>query len=591
MSNAFVILHGRLDAAAAVDFERWLPARPDASTTWRAPGGPTLLRAWSCAPELSRGGWWATREDEAVVYDGWFTEASGASVSESVAAGLLDTLQRATLADLVAGRGVEVMDGNFCAAHLLASGDVEVAQDIIGAAHVYYGERDGLIAISNRSVLVALALYGGQLPAPSHASLAWMLTNLGAPFREVSLWEGITCLPMESRLSLRGGVLTQHDEPQDQHAARASWDQHFEDLCRRVGQIARLPDAPCRLALTGGKDSRLVLAGLIGARALDRIDHAYLRARPEHPDVKVARQLAEQYGLRFELLPPAEAPDEPFLERLDRHLFLTEGLVNPWDMKADLERAPWLMLHGNFGESLRGKLKPYFAFGWPVVWAKYTHPKFLNPFGMLRPHLVAQCRARYTEWMRLQRAHHISALQVNERLHREVRMHRWAGETLLADSLVHMSANPIMGLALYRHYLSLPPHERKGERAHFELIRRADDALWRLPFANDQWKRWITRARPEPTTGDTHSIGPQLQIWRRDGPALREWLLSPGCPELHELLDPQAVATFCRALDPQTPRPFDLKNFYILTGLRRLLERGLTPSAARLPCSPGRAEG
>ena len=573
MSDSFLLLHGRLDGVEEVDFERWLPTQVDDSMAWRAPGGSTLLRAWSCAAALSRGGWWATTAREAVAYDGWFTESEGVPLSESVAEGLLSTLQHASLPQLVDGQ----LDGCFSAVHVREDGDADVVQDVLGAAHVYYGERDGLIAVSNRSVLVALALYRGQLPAPSHASLGWLLTNLGAPFRGVSLWDEITCLPLEARLSLRAGVLTQHDEPQDAHAQRRSWDEHYEALCRRAAQIKRLPDASCRMGLTGGKDSRLVLAGLIGAGALERVDHAYLRALPEHPDVKVARQLAERYGLRFELLAPPSLSDEPLLERLDRHLFLTEGLVNAWDLKAERSREPQINLHGNFGEVFRGKLKPYFALGWPVVWAKYTHAKFLNPFGLLKPHLVAQYRGRYVEWMRQQRAHRISALQVNERLHREVRMHRWVGDTMQADSLICLGANIIPGRALYQHYLSLPPHERKGERVHFELTRRADDWLWRQPFANDQWKPWITRERPDPIPGSAYALSSQLQIWRREGAALRDWMLSPGCPALHELLEPQAVQRFVSGLDLQDPPNLHLKTMFILMGIRRLLERGITP--------------
>jgi hypothetical protein len=64
--------------------------------------------------------------------------------------------------------------------------------------------------------------------------------------------------------------------------------------------VRRLPNVPFRFSLTGGRDSRLILAALVAAKCFDKLRGCYLIAAPDHPDVIVGRMLAEHYGIPFE---------------------------------------------------------------------------------------------------------------------------------------------------------------------------------------------------------------------------------------------------------------------------------------------------
>ncbi len=324
MSCAFLFISApSLDAteldALATASARWLPFVPSHQTRHDAPAGASL-HTWTALPEGARGAWDARRGDLAVCYSGWFVEDPSVPLEDSVASGLLDRVTSDSVGDFV-----QHADGNFSvlAADLGDRPRAAASTDFIGAEHLYYGERDGVAVISNRSMLVACALHGGELPDPRPEYFRWMLNSIACPFGAETPWPHVSILDLYSVVRAEAGRVRLEPRPEATDGADASWDELYDELCARVGQMARLPDVPFQAALTGGKDSRVILAALLSSGVASSLERFYIATVEGHPDAVVAQNLAAHYGLKFERVTRAH-PGVEWRDHLQCHNVLSE---------------------------------------------------------------------------------------------------------------------------------------------------------------------------------------------------------------------------------------------------------------------------
>jgi asparagine synthetase B (glutamine-hydrolysing) len=117
----------------------------------------------------------------------------------------------------------------------------------------------------------------------------------------------------------------------------------------------RPPDGqPVELSLTGGKDSRLVVASLVAARVPVRAKTYGFAA---HPDVIVARQLAARLGIEHIVREPA-TPEARIdvATRLRATVLVADGMLSAFENvgRPDHTPSPVVTVGGHGGELLRG---------------------------------------------------------------------------------------------------------------------------------------------------------------------------------------------------------------------------------------------
>jgi hypothetical protein len=103
--------------------------------------------------------------------------------------------------------------------------------------------------------------------------------------------------------------------------------------------------------LTGGKDSRLVLAAALRAGIADQFVYETV-GPPELADVQIAAELCEAFGLRHEVRFLDLVQEEPFGRRFDCFVATTACMVNGWDL-ATYAPSPEVRITGLGGELLR----------------------------------------------------------------------------------------------------------------------------------------------------------------------------------------------------------------------------------------------
>ena len=577
MGCAFLALRASDDgfdlSALAQVAGRYSPVVAEQHDSWLSGDGRTRLDAWAVHGEAARGAFFAGGADSALAYSGWIQEVESWPLDRSVAANVLQASQ---------SLGFEALFDERCGEYAVlragADGDLRGASDFLGGQHLYYGERGGLIAVSNRAFMVAAALDGTRLPAIDPLRLSWLMSGVRAMFGGDTLFKDVRLLSGEELLVVdRGGLRLALRSPERERATATDWDAHFAELGDRMRQIQRLPGVRFRQTLTGGKDSRLLFAALVASGAIEALDDCFIEAEPGHPDADLALHLAGHYGVEVEVFKAARA-DHPIFDLLELHNFQSEAAFHAYDTKGSSVRPRQGVINGHYGEIYKSHLQLRFLAGWPVVRASYGSRRFVDKWGLLTDRAAAHVRGHLLDAAERWQAEGTPLSDVHDRWHRECRMHRWLGQALQHDAIGELSFNPLPSPHLLRRYKRLPPHERKLHRVHFELIRRADDWLWRQPFANDRWAPHLPlgHGRPEPPLKrQFFDILPQFRQWQQGQAEMAHFLLDPQDDGFFDIVDRRALEErLAQARAKPTLRP--VEQMLGCAGMRAALQ-GITP--------------
>lgn len=188
---------------------------------------------------------------------------------------------------------------------------------------------------------LATCAYAGPVEIDEAAAIEYVL--LGASHSDATVARGVTTLPLASTLDLDSGRLRKRlpagfweegETPASPDAAVAQLREHLLAVFREAGAAT---GGKVRAALSGGFDSRLILAGLLAAGARPEL---FVYGAADSPDVKIAQAVAASVDLPIEVIDKRDIErglPEPDLERLVQNALFFDGLPNDgiWDRGAD----------------------------------------------------------------------------------------------------------------------------------------------------------------------------------------------------------------------------------------------------------------
>jgi len=233
--------------------------------------------------------------------------------------------------------------------------EVVMLTDIIGSCHCFRRSLEEGVVLSGSSLLLA-SLRNGELD--SVACQEFLAT--GIIYEDRTFYEGIQKLPAASVVRIRGGAETRAEIYWDAsklnleslHGPEAV-DALWEKTTRAAKRVESLYSDPI-CDLTGGYDSRILVAGFVGAGV--RCATAVSGPADSH-DVVISRGLAQMLGLPNLHNPPLE---QISFEQLQGSLPLTDGECNLVEYAAIRENHRKLSqqfdisINGSFGEVARG---------------------------------------------------------------------------------------------------------------------------------------------------------------------------------------------------------------------------------------------
>ena len=395
------------------------------------------------------------------------------------------------------------LSGTFAAVHMRSRGAGYVFADPFSIGNVYLVERPSYAVFSSRAAIAAwLAAPKGHTPRRDPVGIGW-LGFAGVILDDVTGFEGVRLLRQCARIELdesgnhvvRSAVHPAHWYPElvapEEAAAIAR-----QDLEAEVGAISEMTVGPILADLTGGKDSRMILAAMLSAGVADRYRFS-TAGPPDLPDVRIADQLVGMFGLtraRPLPLPTTEAERWRVCEREDdlgvdrRFVFGTSGMCTLWSAERINVPSVEVKLNGVGGEPwytnypASGKLARLDQFhGWLYAGQKIGHAGLV----------AAEARAHYESVIadmaeQLCEGSRTPQDAVNK-YYLRVRMRRWFGTLLEVDRRNRVL--PLFSAPAIAAAFGLGSHWRHAQFLPYSVMAATDPRLVTTPFAADVWPK------------------------------------------------------------------------------------------------------
>jgi hypothetical protein len=477
--------------------------------------------------------------------------------------------------------GLRPFDGSFAFATGGGGAAFAAVVDRVGSAHVYEAEVDGCRVVSG-SALVLAAIAGASL---DDDAVFEAIAN-GSVYGRRSLYRGVSKIPAATlvRYGAAGrsettwfdlgsvGFHRARDSGGDEALAAA--------LVDAVGATTRDPSGACVLDLTGGYDSRAILAAALKAGGSFR---TVVNGPADDPDVVAAERIAATFGLRHATQRPGvEIPSRTFAS-VRAAVAATDGEFDALDYAtvAAIHRrtAPHgeLSVNGSSGELCRGYWWKETSDlrspnGYDVraaALARFTYDGTGEALLSKAARARASARERFEATIRATladaRLKDAPAAMQADAIYLLMRMQRWGGRIASATETVRPTATPFQFLSPLRAALATDPNLRRGGEMAPRVIERLNPKLAALPLAEGYpalpfrlgtaakfWPKLPTLATKAARRlrrrffGGFESDGPSVvqDVW--SWPEAKA-VLGDGAMETAGFFDPEALAAFLAA--------------------------------------------
>ncbi|MDP9845868.1 asparagine synthase-related protein [Streptosporangium lutulentum] len=545
-----------------------VPADTVTSAVWRGPD--VVLLAWS-------------NEGDAHRDPGLLIEANGHAVG--VNGYLADPADGARL---LAGEHADTLGGCF-AVFRAGAGELSAMTTVTRACPVFYAENDEVHVVGSRALQVRLATRGGvRWNAPGLQSMI----RQGYFLSDETPFDGVSALPPSSELLVRDGSRVIRTEalpraeavPEGARLKRAGVETLASALLAAVEPVRNATE-PVNLALTGGRDSRLMAALLHAARIPFR---ATTNGLDDHPDVIIARRIARSLRIEHTVIAPKRTErkdailvDHPLVRTLET-LRTCEGMTSAYEsIVGYLPYSPKPTMNGQSGEILRGGFLYSQGNLAPKALARRVDAFFLKDGALFTDEADAHARELAAPWQAMDHCEALDHLYVTHRVG------RWHASARAGSLRRGDPVQPFLDNRVVRVALGLDPLWRHSEEVVHDLIGVLAPKLRGLPLEGSPWRfrkdvpptfaqRLRMRVRPVPEAAARKGGG---WNWRTSpGPVLSE-VLRDGIDldVLSGIVRPDAVKALLDV--PELKQPALAWNLYTVSAMLNGLHLGREPVA------------
>jgi hypothetical protein len=530
-----------MEAAA----RRGLPFRSDGAptATWSNADGRVLIAAWSNEPEQADRPLLTRHGDGGVV-----------GFSGSVR-GPLPLPSDVTTGDLDLGGVWSVFTAH--------SQGLVAATCASGAEVVYVAETPELVVVGNRALLVHLTANPSG-PVADLIGLAGVF-NSGYCVTGRTAFDGVRALSPRERFvcELSGAASTTI-------YGAGGTDASAQDVAQALlASVEPLQDSEhlVRLGLTGGRDSRLLVALLTSAGVSVDTQTSGL---PGDPDVVVAKEVASRLGVPHKVSRPRGAKvDEASVTvdvraRVREAVVLADGMLSAYDRVGRIDdryNARIAPFSGSGGEILRayfaGSLKDPHD---PQEVVRYMRTRLYASAKRMAPGMLQAYQVDTAPWMTAAVDRGPAAL---EDFYVRQRTGRWTGSARSSASIGSLAWRPYLDHRVVTLVRNVPLEDRLSERLIADILDVLAPSLSGIRYAGRRYKfdekppadpalrrTWEQRAPVQGTHGDQAGLN-----WRTDLPEVRRELadiVMDAPSEFWDLADRKQVSEFVARTEDRT---------------------------------------
>ncbi|TDD21705.1 hypothetical protein E1294_13865 [Nonomuraea diastatica] len=474
--------------------------------------------------------------------------------------------------------------GGCFSAWIARDGELTASTAVNRVCPVFYAETPDLHVVGSRALLVHLAAQPVDRIEHDVLALQTMIRQ-GFFLSDETPYKGVTALRPNARLDVQDGRRTIAETPLPEaapaptsaRAKRAAIGELAEALLATVTPLRDLSE-PVNLALTGGRDTRILAALLHAARVPFRVTTNGLDT---HPDVIIARQIAARLKVEHTVIAPQQTAQkdavlvEHPLSRTWETLRTCEGMTSAYEsIVSYLPYSGKPTMSGQSGETLRaGSLNLLQTDLGDKALLRRITTTFAKDEKMFTADANEHARELARPW--LARPNRLEAL---DHLYIWYKVGRWQASARAGSLRRGDPVRPFLDNRVVRAALSLDQGWRLSEGVIYDLILRFAPQLRDVPIEGKPWrfaegmtKRWFWSRLPAGHMPTARTDGGWS--WRTSpGPALTDILRRQVLGNL-DVLTPVVNADEVRALfaDPVVRKPAQAWHLYtvstLLTGL------------------------
>jgi asparagine synthetase B (glutamine-hydrolysing) len=463
---------------------------------WISPNRMVTLLGWSNEPEhqLLPPVFAGAAADRALGYCGYLADAADA----------LELLKRDSLA------GADTLGGVFSLFRASDDG-LQAATSTARVCPVYYATGPDVTVIGSRALLVHLvarAAEGKPAPDIDAASLV-PLVHHGFLTTDATPFTGVMALPAASVIDARPAA-TPAISTATLPAAEGAIGQVSELTSALALAVAPLgkSDLPARLALSGGRDSRLLAAAL---HAGGIPFNAYTHGFDDAPDMILGRQIADLLGIPHDARVTVPEPVKRTvtvphpLSRATQVIRMCEGMTTGYESVggyAPFDAVP--ATSGSGGETLRGGFLYDQQDVSPEGLRRRVNTIFHVADWLLTQDAKDGFKGAAAPWSEMDG---FSALDL---IYLHYRTGRWIVGSHTATLMNGLYFHPFFDNRVVRAALRLPPRWRHTEEPFYQAIAALAPPLAALPTEGKRWR--FEAKRPARLT--------DWRDWRRRAPVV-----------------------------------------------------------------------
>ncbi|MGA5765766.1 asparagine synthase-related protein [Nonomuraea bangladeshensis] len=484
-------------------------------------------------------------------------------------------------------------------------GELGASTAINRVCPVFHAETPDLYLIGSRALLVHLMAQPGDRVEHDVLALQTMVRQ-GFFLSDETPYKGVSALRPSTRVEVRDGrrVIVETPLPQaapppaSRRAKRAAVDELADALLATVEPLRSLGE-PVNLALTGGRDTRVLAALLHAARVPFRVTTNGLDT---HPDVIIARRIAAELKVEHTVIAPPQtaAKDAVLVEhplaRAWETLRTCEGMTSAYEsIVSYLPYSGKPTMSGQSGETLRaGSLNLLQTDLGDKALLRRITTTFCKDDKLFTAEANEHARELARPWQ--DRPDRLEAL---DHIYIWYKVGRWQASARAGGLRRGDPVRPFLDNRVVRAALALDQRWRLSEEVIYQLVVRFAPRLRDVPIEGKPWRfaEGMTRRLPW-----THVPPPAMPTVKTGGGW--SWRTSPG-PALTDVLRRQVLGSLdalapivnpdeARALfaDPVVKKPALAWHLYtvsaLLTGLYPGKQpEGLEPITVSRP-DPGR---
>lgn len=431
-------------------------------------------------------------------------------------------------------------NGEYSVIKLSSNGECLVFNDRLSVEPIYYAEERGRIIISNRIRLIKdlLEKWDYDIETLNWLSVVGYIIGNGTSTKQIKrLEQGAYIEVQNGQLKIHENNLfmfnSQDIKEQVEKDEDAFINESIEHCVKNISVILE-KNPTAAVPLSGGKDSRAVLALILRAGQHKTIN-AYTNGVETHPDVIVAKEIAEHYGVQLvinEPKKPGETAVEDILLKLMGSVFQTDGMLGLWDARGYYSPRDQLVMPGFIGEVYREKHKKVDLSTVDRACRFFHHMNLFDPAKVMHNSVRIIYERLLRKKIEYYLAHGAKLTDIPEVIYTTEKVPSWIGVLRRNDGYSDTFVAPLNTENFVKLSFLQGYEQREMERIHFEIINRTDSWLTELPFANDKWDGRLEkyaygrnlRAQPVPVPKNIPAFGSwQYEINQSSNLRLKIW--------------------------------------------------------------------